>query len=380
MKVAIIGCGKISDEHAWVIRNTPGAEIVGVCDREELMAMQMAERFKIPSYFNDARELLKATKPRVVHITTSPESHFNLALLSLEAGSNVLIEKPFTLTACEAEELITIAKKTGLKLTAGHDNQFSPAAMEMRKLVAEGFLGGDPVHIESHFPYDMGDERYARALLANRTHWVRKLPGKLAHNVISHGIAKIAEFMKSDSPEVIALGFPSLSLKKVGEKEIIDELRVMIRDSNDTTAYFTFSSQISPGLHQLRLHGPKRSLLVDYTHQVVIPIQKRGYKSYLNQFIPPLLYSGKLMLGGFRNMRRFLMNEFHQDAGRRTLVRRFYASVQEDSPLPFKYEEIVCTARIMDSIFAQVFGGVRSARDSESRVLEPTERPPSTPA
>lgn len=371
MKVAIIGCGKISDEHAWVIGHTPGAELVGVCDREELMAMQMAERFQIPFYSADAGELLRKTKPDVVHITTSPQSHFDLARLSLAAGSHVLIEKPFTVTADETEELLRISERTGLKLTAGHDNQFSPAAVDMRQMVAEGFLGGNPVHIESHFPYDIGDERYARALLANRTHWVRKLPGKLAHNVISHGVAKIAEFMESDSPDVVAIGFPSGTLRKVGEDEIIDELRVMIRDSNDTTAYFTFSSQISPGLHQMRLHGPKRSLFVDYTHQVVIPIEKRGYKSYLNQFLPPLHYGRKLMLGGFRNIKRFMMNDFHQDSGRRTLVRRFYASIQDGSPLPLSYKEILCTARIMDSIFAQVFGGPQERKNEEMRTLEP---------
>jgi hypothetical protein len=54
---------------------------------------------------------------------------------------------------------------------------------------------------------------------------VRYLPGKLLHNIISHGIARIAEFLTTDSPHVIVHGFISPSLKRIGETEIIDELR-----------------------------------------------------------------------------------------------------------------------------------------------------------
>jgi predicted dehydrogenase len=360
MKVAIVGCGKISDEHAWVIQTIPGAQIVAVCDREELMARQMAERFGVPGYFVDAHEMLERAKPDVVHITTSPQSHFELGRACLQSGRSVFIEKPFTVTADEAQTLVDIAEQTGAKLTAGHDNQFSPVAVEMRKLVQSGFLGGEPVHVESLFPYDMSDERYARALLANRTHWVRKLPGKLAHNVISHGIAKIAEFLVDEDPGVTAIGFRSPILERVGEREIFDELRVLIRDSTNRTAYFTFSSQISPGLHQMRLHGPKRSLLVDYTHQILVPIEKRAYKSYLNQFIPPFLYGKAVIKNGLRNIGRFLKNDFHQDSGRRYLVGQFYASIREGAPLPIPYAEIIRTARIMDEIFAQVAAGYAS--------------------
>lgn len=353
MKVAIIGCGKISDEHAWLVQTIPGAELVGVCDREELMAKQMAERFQIPCYATEAVEMLERARPDVVHITTSPQSHFDLGRLCLERNCHILIEKPFTVTAEEAETLVELAEARGKKLTAGHDNQFSSAAMEMRRLTAAGFLGGQPVHMESLFPYDISDERYARALLANRTHWVRRLPGLLAHNVISHGISKIAEFLKGEM-EITALGFPSKMLKKVGEKEILDEIRVVIRDEFDTTAYFTFSSQISPGLHQLRLHGPKNSLVVDYTHQVVLPLYKKTYKSYLNQFVPPLLYGKALLGGGLRNIGLFLRRELHQDTGRRNLVSSFYAAINSGGPVPIPYEEIIRTARIMDEIFEQI--------------------------
>src|SRR5258708_15506743 len=116
----------------------------------------------------------------------------------------------------------------------------------MRALIESGYLGEAPVHMESYYGYDLGGQSYARALLGDQQHWVRRLPGKLLHNIISHGIARIAEFLRCDHPHVIAHGFTSPFLNGIGETDIVDELRVMICEEERTTAYFTFSSQMRP--------------------------------------------------------------------------------------------------------------------------------------
>src|SRR5580704_11779749 len=105
----------------------------------------------------------------------------------------------------------------------------------MRGLVESGYLGGPAVHMESYYGYDLGDPSYARALLGDRQHWVRRLPGQLLHNIISHGVARIAEFLTSDDPQVIAHGFVSPLLSGIGETEIVDELRVIVSDGVRTT-------------------------------------------------------------------------------------------------------------------------------------------------
>src|SRR6266436_4274682 len=87
-------------------------------------------------------------------------------------------------------------------------------------------------------------------LLGDSRHWVRTLPGGLLQNNISHGISKVAAFLTGDSPKVLAYGFTSPLLRSIGETEIIDELRVILHDEG-VTAYFTFSSQMRPSLHQL---------------------------------------------------------------------------------------------------------------------------------
>lgn len=162
LKVALVGCGKIADEHASQIQRIKGCEIVGACDREPLMARQLCERFPIKQYFGSLTELLNEARPDVVHVTTPPESHFDIARLCLEAGCHVYVEKPFTLYEDDAERLIALANERELKITAGHDHQFSHVARRMRTLVRSGFLGGEPLHIESYYGYELG-QAYARA-------------------------------------------------------------------------------------------------------------------------------------------------------------------------------------------------------------------------
>ncbi len=142
LKIGIIGCGKIADEHAAQIQRIAGCEVVGVCDQEELMAKQLYERFKIGAYFRDARSMIETTRPDIVHITTPPQSHFQLGALCLENGCHVYIEKPFTLNADEATRLINLATEKKLKITVGHDAAFNHAERRMRELIGEGYLGG----------------------------------------------------------------------------------------------------------------------------------------------------------------------------------------------------------------------------------------------
>ena len=262
LKIAIIGCGKVADQHVQAIHRTADCAIVAVCDRELLMATQLGERFGISRCFSDPKEMLRAVSPEIVHITTPPKSHYSLAKQCLEAGSHVYVEKPFTITASEAKTLIELAKSCGLKITVGHNYQFTLEMLEMRRLVNDGALGGKPVHSESYWSYDLGDLGYASAFLGSRTHWVRQLPGQLFHNIISHGIAKLVEFLGDDLAEVIATAHQSNQLRSLGAQQVQDELRVMIRDTSGTTAFFCFSTQVR-GLNLLRVYGPAGSLIAD---------------------------------------------------------------------------------------------------------------------
>jgi predicted dehydrogenase len=354
LKIAIVGCGKIADSHASQIQRIKGSEIVAVCDREPLMAQQLQARFSIKQHFSETSELLNESRPDVVHITTPPASHFDLAKTCLEAGCHVYVEKPFTLHEHEAQKLIGLANAKGLKITVGHDDQFTHVARRMRALVQSGYLGDGPVHMESDYCYEMARSGYAGALLGDKQHWVRRLPGKLLQNIISHGIARIAEFLTSENPTVIAHGFISPMLRSMGETEIIDELRVIVSEEERTTAYFTFSSQMRPSLHQFRLYGSKNGLILDHDQETLIKLRGTRYKSYVEKFAPPAILAKQYLENLGLNVRTFFARDFHMKAGMKCLIESFYRSIIEGTPEPIPHSQILLTARIMDDIFAQV--------------------------
>lgn len=357
ISTAIIGCGKVSDKHALQIARIPNAKLVAVCDVEPLLTQQMAERFGVEQQFTDAQQMIDEVRPDVVHITTPPQTHFQLGRICLLAGCHAYIEKPFTMNTAEAEELVALAIRKNLKLTVGHNAQFTPVMVRMRQLVNDGYLGGRPVHLESIFCYETGgDDGYAKAFLRDSRHWLRSLPGSLLQNIISHGVGKIVEFLSGEKPLVIANGFTSHVLRRLGQEDIVDEVRVLVRDDEDTTAYFTFSTQIQPSLHQFRVCGPRKSLIADDDNQVLIKLRANDYKSYVPYFVGPVKIGSQYFENLARNTWEFLKGDFHlpADTGLRRLMEKFYSAISLGDPLPISYRDILLTSRIMDDIFAQV--------------------------
>src|SRR5438270_268267 len=117
-----------------------------------------------------------------------------------------------------------------------------------------------------------------------------------------HGIERVAEFFKGDSANVIAFGFVSPIFKKQGEAELIDELRTIIWDESGTTAYFTFSSQLRPSVHQFRIFGPKNGLFLDQDQETLIKLRGSRFKSYVEKFAPPVLFARQYLRNFSRNL------------------------------------------------------------------------------
>ena len=153
---------------------------------------------------------------------------------------------------------------------------------------------------------------------------------------------------------MIANGFVSPVLKSIGETEIVDELRVIISEEERTTAYFTFSSQMKPSIHELRVYGPKNGLALDQDHDILLKLRGDKYKSYADKFVPPAQFAKQHLDNLLTNVGLFLSNDFHMDSGMKHLIESFYNSIREGAPVPIPYREILLTTRIMDEIFSQL--------------------------
>jgi len=351
LSVAIVGCGKFAEQHVREVKKIDSADLVAVCDREELMAQQLAERYNIPREYKSLDAMYHDVKPDVVHVTTPPQSHLQIAQYALEHGSHVYVEKPFTVNYPEALRLIEVANLHCRKVTVGHIHHFDPAAVEMRRLVSNGVLG-QPVHVETGMGYNLNDA-YGKGFLKNEKHWIYGLPGGLFQNVISHLVEKVLEFMPDDSPSVRVTSLLRNSEMRQKQRPITDELRVILAGSQVTT-YLTLSCSFRPVQPFLRVYGTKNTLEVDFNSRTVVVRRGKPVPTAIGKIFGGFDMAWQYQKSGLRNIIAFIRSDFHYFAGMNYLLRAFYSSILRDSDPPIPYSDILRTAKIMDLIFEQL--------------------------
>jgi UDP-N-acetyl-2-amino-2-deoxyglucuronate dehydrogenase len=138
---AVIGCGTISVVHLGAITGLDGVDLVGVCDTDADRAAEVGEKYGVP-WFTDHAELLATVRPQVVHVCTPHNEHVPVAIDCLEAGVNVLMEKPVAAAVEEAERLIAAAdRRLDIKVGICLQNRYNASVQAARALLGTGELG-----------------------------------------------------------------------------------------------------------------------------------------------------------------------------------------------------------------------------------------------
>lgn len=351
LKVVLVGCGKVADQHIAEIQKTSAARMVAVCDTELLMAKQVAVRYHIPNYYTDFDEMLAKENPDVVHIATPPSSHLSLARKALDANCHLVVEKPVALDFAAAEQLVRHAERRQRKLTVCYTYYFDPILRTLRALVQEGAMG-EVVHLESFLGYDLAGA-FGRPLLADRDHWVHSLPGGLLQNVLDHILNKITEFLPDDNPSVLVRSWQGS--QEVTNSSLLDELRVMIVGQR-ASAYGTFSAQIRPVQHTLIFHGTKNTAYLDFTNSTITLDASTKLPGVIGRLATPFGRSWRHFRQGGKNLARFARSDYQFFAGFQTLIAEFHESILHDTPLPIPYREILRVAAMTDAVIDQLLG------------------------
>lgn len=143
MKYALIGCGRISPNHIAAAKKN-NLEIVAICD---LLVANMEDKklkFELDDsvkQYTDYREMLQAEKPELVAIATESGKHAEIALDCIEAGCNLIIEKPIALSIEDADQIIRKADEKGVKVCACHQNRFNKSIQKIRDAVEKNRFG-----------------------------------------------------------------------------------------------------------------------------------------------------------------------------------------------------------------------------------------------
>ena len=140
IKTAIFGTGFMGRVHLEAVRRVEAVQAAAIAGRNETAARKLGDAFSVPSV-NDYREVLRDPAIDAVHICTPNAQHFSMAKDALQAGKHVICEKPLTTTAAEAEELVALAAKKGVRNCTCHNLRYYPMVQQMRRMREAGDLG-----------------------------------------------------------------------------------------------------------------------------------------------------------------------------------------------------------------------------------------------
>src|SRR3954469_8127306 len=136
MRVAVIGAGKISEEHLRFLSARKGIELGAVCELSDVLGKFTAERFSVGSAYCDYRQMLDELHPQVGHVLTPAHTHMKIVADCLEAGAHVIVEKPIAPTHAEFLQLWRIAERNDRRLIEDHNYRFNDQVLKLEELVS----------------------------------------------------------------------------------------------------------------------------------------------------------------------------------------------------------------------------------------------------
>jgi predicted dehydrogenase len=141
LRVGVVGYGYWGPNIVRNFQSQEEAEVVAVCDKSPKSLARVRRAHPDIPATSDPMDVLRSPEIDVVAVVTPVWTHFELAKLALENGKHVFVEKPFTCTAAQAEQLIELAERKNLKIMVDHTFLFTGAVKRISQLVHDGTLG-----------------------------------------------------------------------------------------------------------------------------------------------------------------------------------------------------------------------------------------------
>lgn len=214
LRVGVIGVGQMGTKHARVYSQMREVELVALADLRLERAQQLGRELHVPKVYSDYQELLALTNLDAVSICTPDDLHRDPVVDAARAGKHILLEKPLATNLTEAQEMVKVVHRAGVKAMVAHLLRFDPRYTSVKEAIDHGELG-EIIYIISHrnSPYTEGPRIYK--------------PGtSLTMHVAVHDLDLIDWFMPSEPVRV----FAQAAEKLLREKRMQDAV----------TALFTF--------------------------------------------------------------------------------------------------------------------------------------------
>jgi predicted dehydrogenase len=243
IRVAVVGAGEFGRNHVRVWRELEGAELAGIVDANPERAQKIASEFStkvLPGI-----ESLSAEKVDAVSLAVPTRDHARVGCQLLDAGHDVLVEKPIAASLEEAGRLIASSKRSGRILQVGHVERFNPAVVAVRQIVSK------PMFFEVH---RMG------------IFTPRSLDIDVVYDVMIHDLDILLSLVGAPVEDLKAVGIPVITDK-------VDIAHARLEFSNGTVANLTASRVSTERVRKMRFFQEHEYVSLDFTRQDVLRVR-----------------------------------------------------------------------------------------------------------
>ena len=251
INVAVVGVGAFGRNHARVYRQLQqagGVRLVGVVDPDTARADAIAREFDCKAFGSVEQMLTTHSEVQAASVAVPTVLHLEVARTLMEAGVDVLIEKPVAATLGEADELLRIASERKRVAQVGHLERFNPAVRATLPLIKR------PMFFEVH-----------RLSVFSP----RALDVDVVLDLMIHDLDIVLTFVKSEVKEIRAVGLPILSGK-------VDIANARIEFESGCVANFTASRVSTERVRKLRFFQAGQYISIDYGRQDVLVFSVEG--------------------------------------------------------------------------------------------------------
>src|SRR5436305_7623320 len=366
LRVALVGAGYVAQFHRDVLAETPGVNLVAVCDADADRARAAARQWGIPNAVGAVEEL-RDLAIDVAHVLVPPDLHVKVTRALLEMRIGVLIEKPMALASADARELQALAGRLNLPLGVNHNNVWHPAFVRLLDHARAGRIGKvEHVLVCLSVPL-------AQLEAGDFSHWMFRSPENIVFEQAPHPLSQLHCLIGAvREAKTTILGTRELHPGQIFH----DRWLVAARGEKGTAEIYLAFGQ---GFHRwtLEVLGSDGSAEADLGHNLFSYEEKTPWLEFWNSFLAGWRRSRALSRGAAAGVARYArftlgmgprMDSYF--AGTRGSVRAVYDALRTTKPLPVDGAEAARVPDWCEAIAAEAARG-RRAVSAPAHLPEP---------
>ena len=341
-RVAVVGAGRIADEHLRFLSSSGRCHVVAVCDRSTSLASVAAARFGIERTFASHDDMLATIAPEVVHVLTPAATHATIASDCLDAGAHVVVEKPAALSAAALDDLLARANAARRMVIEDHNYRFNRPFVLLEQAVHAGRYG-DIKEIETTIVAPTDERsRYGDRNLPSDSH---ALPSGFVHEFITH-LAYLTLRLLPVYESVETCWYSSAA----GGPSRFDAFDARVAGGS-SRALVHFGSSCSPRVNTVRVRGTRGSAECDLALGILQERVSRRVGAQLSPFVDALDGGRRSIVGSMRAIGSRLAGGSGFD-GMNCFLERTYRALDRSSEPPVSPADMRGVARLVDAFVA----------------------------